>query len=56
LTVLEKGSTYTAMASQVASKVEAKPNIAMLPKLRWAAVRAEGDGGMIGSIYSDNLL
>ena len=30
-----RGKTYTAMFSQVASKVVAKPNMASVPKLRW---------------------
>jgi hypothetical protein len=32
---LEKGTTYIAIVSQLASKVEAKLNMASAPKLRW---------------------
>jgi hypothetical protein len=50
--------TYTAMVSQVQSKVEEKPNIASLPKLRCGG----GQQGLveikdvIEGAYSDNLL
>ncbi len=52
-----KELAYMARDSQVQSKVEAKPNMASLPKLRWGAVRTDmGQRGEYISTHSDDLL